>query len=260
MNNPTGPDATHLVEVVTTYVEMLTPDMLVPSPATDLDIIEAELPCPELNRFLYAAVGGHWYWVDRLGWRYDKWLDYVDCDTMHTCVGYVRGTPAGYFEAELQTDADVEIRSFGLLPQFLGRGYGGDLLTRAIRFAWRLGAGGCGCTRVVLTVRAVYKTTSPADSRSIERLVKSSACRALHPARGLTAATQVSPLLLAGNCPTQFHRGSSVQAKSSSVFNRFWSIAQSRSCRRPVHRAVARLAGSTNRGRATTVGQRASRR
>lgn len=140
MNNPTGPDATHLVEVVTTYVEMLTPDMLVPSPATDLDIIEAELPCPELNRFLYAAVGGHWYWVDRLGWRYDKWLDYVDCDTMHTCVGYVRGTPAGYFEAELQTDADVEIRSFGLLPQFIGRGYGGDLLTRAIRFAWQLGA------------------------------------------------------------------------------------------------------------------------
>lgn len=139
MNSTTGPDATRYVEVETTHVEMLSPDDLKPAPTTALTVIEAELPCPELNRFLYSAVGGRWYWVDRLDWTYAKWLDYLDCDTMHTCIGYVRGTPAGYFEAEQQADGDIEIRSFGLLPQFHGHGYGGDLLTRAVRFAWALG-------------------------------------------------------------------------------------------------------------------------
>ena len=104
-------------EVVTTFVEMLEPSRLRRSPRTQLEVIEAQEPSPELNRFLYSAVGGPWHWTVRLSWSYDEWMRYLDRDELRTWVGYFQGTPAGYFEMEV-IDDQVEICSFGLLPQF----------------------------------------------------------------------------------------------------------------------------------------------
>lgn len=42
----------------------------------------------------------------------------------------------GYFELLPHADLSVEIDSFGLLPWFIGRGFGGQLLTAAIERAW----------------------------------------------------------------------------------------------------------------------------
>ena len=130
---------TRTVEVVTTYLEILEPGQLRASPETVLTVMEAKIPLPELNRFLYTAVGGDWNWTDRLSWTYDRWKSYLDRDELRTFVGYYQGTPAGYYELE-QQGTDVEIRSFGLLGQFIGQGLGGDLLTRAVRQAWSIGA------------------------------------------------------------------------------------------------------------------------
>jgi GNAT superfamily N-acetyltransferase len=47
---------------------------------------------------------------------------------------------AGYFELEEHDDDSVEIAYFGLRPEFFGRGLGGELLTQAVREAWRTGA------------------------------------------------------------------------------------------------------------------------
>ncbi|MGQ9575439.1 MAG: GNAT family N-acetyltransferase [Thermoguttaceae bacterium] len=131
-----------LVNVTTYYLEMLSPEQLRPKlpRRSDLEIKQAEIPCPELNRFLYAAVGGDWYWIDRLGWTYRQWLEYLGRPELQTWVAYVAGTPAGYFELEVQTHGDVEIVSFGLLPQFIGQGLGGQLLTAAVERAWATGA------------------------------------------------------------------------------------------------------------------------
>lgn len=128
--------------VTTFYLEMTDPAALRPARATDdaLALVRAELPSPELSRFLYTAVGGDWYWTDRLGWPYARWLAYLARPELHTWVGYVAGTPAGYFELEQQPGGSVEIAYFGLLPQFVGRGLGGALLTAAIERAWQLGA------------------------------------------------------------------------------------------------------------------------
>jgi GNAT superfamily N-acetyltransferase len=51
----------------------------------------------------------------------------------------VAGAPAGYFELERHPDDSVEIAYFGLLPEFLGRGLGKHLLSRATEAAWALG-------------------------------------------------------------------------------------------------------------------------
>lgn len=135
-------EATIKTQVTTYYLEMTDPADLRPSQATgpELVIQQAEIACPELNRFLYTAVGGNWRWTFWLGHTHPQWRDFLNRPELETWVGYVRGTPAGYFELEKQPEENVEIVHFGLLPQFIGQGLGGRLLTRAIQRAWEMGA------------------------------------------------------------------------------------------------------------------------
>ena len=131
-----------ITEVTTYYLEMRNPDDFRPKRVTKegLAITRALIPSPELNRFLYTAVGCDWYWVDRLPWTYHQWQRWVDRSELQTWVAYVSGTPAGYFELESQDGGNVEIASLGLLPSFLGQGLGGHILTVAVETAWLMGA------------------------------------------------------------------------------------------------------------------------
>jgi GNAT superfamily N-acetyltransferase len=103
-------------------------------------LVRSEIPCPELNRFLYTAVGARWWWYSRLEWDYGRWLAYLDRPGLETWIAYVSGAPAGYFELERQEGDNVELAYFGLLPGFIGRGLGGPLLTAAVARAWDMGA------------------------------------------------------------------------------------------------------------------------
>lgn len=130
-----------LQTVTTWYLEQTDPTQLIrariPQPASL--ILQAQAPLPELNRFLYTAVGGDWHWIDRLGWSRARWLKHLDRAEVQTWVLYERGTPAGYVELEKQ-GADVEIGYFGLIPAFIGRGLGGHLLSVGIEKAWAMNA------------------------------------------------------------------------------------------------------------------------
>lgn len=130
------------VKVVTYHLEMTDPAELRPvAPLLEgLELKQARVPCPELNRFFYTAVGGDWYWIDRLGWTCEQWLRWVDRPELETWVAYLHGTPAGYFELEAQSGGNVEVAYFGLLPRFVGRGLGGWLLTAALERGWQRGA------------------------------------------------------------------------------------------------------------------------
>jgi GNAT superfamily N-acetyltransferase len=130
-----------IVEVGITYLEMTDSSQLKPKRADikGLEIRRAEVPLPEFNRFLYTAVGGDWYWIDRLGWTYQEWSEWVNRPDMHTWVAYIGGSPVGYFELE-KKGGDVEIAQFGLLPNFIGSGLGAHLLTESVEIAWDSGA------------------------------------------------------------------------------------------------------------------------
>lgn len=129
-------------EVTTYYLEMGSPEEMRPKQGAPEGflLMKAEIPSAELQRFLYRSVGGNWYWYEKAHWDYQQWLAYAQNPNLHTWVAYLRGTPAGYFQLELQAEGNVEIAYFGLLPQFSGMGLGGYLLTRALEEAWRLGA------------------------------------------------------------------------------------------------------------------------
>ena len=129
--------------VTTYYLETLHPaDLRRPARAApaELTLVQAKVPCPDLNRFLYTAVGRDWTWIDRLPWTREQWIHYLERPELETWVGYISGTPYGYFELERTADGSVEIAYFGLLPQFTGRGLGGHLLAAAIERGWGMGA------------------------------------------------------------------------------------------------------------------------
>lgn len=130
----------HSITVTTWSLEQTSPADLLPAaaPEGDVRIVRAEVPSPEFSRFLYASVGGDIRWVDRLGWTYAQWREYLDRPGVETWVALDRGTPAGYVELEPQHDGVVEIAYFGLLAAFRGRRIGGHLLAYGATRAWDL--------------------------------------------------------------------------------------------------------------------------
>src|ERR1700716_154302 len=109
---------------------------VVACPRADARVERAAIPSPELSRFLYTAVGGQWYWLDRLSWDYARWLEHLEPPAIDTWVLHVSGTPAGYMELEEQPDDNVELVYFGLLPRFTAQRLGGYLLSEGVERAW----------------------------------------------------------------------------------------------------------------------------
>jgi GNAT superfamily N-acetyltransferase len=124
--------------VTTTYLEMHSPDELRPKRCHDsrFRVDEATMPQWQFNQFLYFAVGEHWRWMEKRSWTEQQWRDYVESDRLRTFAAYYDGSPAGYFELRRDDEGGVQIEYFGLLPGFVGRGFGGALLTSALEVAW----------------------------------------------------------------------------------------------------------------------------
>jgi GNAT superfamily N-acetyltransferase len=129
-------------DMMITYLEMFDPGQLqakrCPEPA--LRIAECVLRQPDLCRFMYQWVGRDWHWKERLVWSDDQWAEYMANENTRMWMAYLQGSIAGYFELNRQDEEMVEIGYFGLLPECGGRGYGGYMLTEAIRLAWDWGA------------------------------------------------------------------------------------------------------------------------
>ncbi len=128
-----------LTEVTTWFLEMKDPAQLRPArpPRRAATLVQVEIPCPELNRFLNEVVGATWSWTDRLPWTLEQWQAWAE--RVETWIAYVSGTPAGYFELLRPSETEVNIAYFGLLPWAIGQGLGGWMLTRAIERCWALG-------------------------------------------------------------------------------------------------------------------------
>lgn len=124
------------------FLEMLDPAELRPPARVgpDVEVRRAGIPCVALNYYFYCTVGKPWSWTDRFRWTPEQWRDFVCDPRLETWVGYVEGTPAGYAEILREPDGNVSIESFGLIPQFVGQGIGGQFLSEVVRVAWDGGA------------------------------------------------------------------------------------------------------------------------
>jgi ribosomal protein S18 acetylase RimI-like enzyme len=123
------------------FLEMNDPGDLRPSrePGAPFELRRHEPPDPDLASSLYARVGHGWRWVDRLAWSREDWARHLANPAVSLWVLRDGEQPAGYFELATSPDASVEIAYFGLLPEHVGHGLGGYLLTAAVRRAFALG-------------------------------------------------------------------------------------------------------------------------
>lgn len=120
------------------YLETKSPSSLVgKNESKGLVLTECEIKQFQLNKFFYKFVGEDWNWTDKESWTDEKWKSYAENENLRTWIACYKGSPAGYYELLKQDGGDVEIAYLGLAPKFVGKGFGGYLLTHAIETAWK---------------------------------------------------------------------------------------------------------------------------
>jgi len=123
--------------LITTYLEMHSPEQLRRKHAdARFQVREQKELNWVLNRDMYFRVGEQWHWVDKRPWIDEQWKEYAALPELRTFAAHYDDALAGYFELRQDGEGGVEIAYFGLLPEFIGRGLGGALLTSAIEEAW----------------------------------------------------------------------------------------------------------------------------
>jgi GNAT superfamily N-acetyltransferase len=124
----------------TYYLQMNSPDDLVKTaPREGLCLRVVDPPDGAINERFYREVGQAWNWAACAEWTIPRWNEYLASNPVSTVVLVLDNEDIGYGEL-INRDGDVEILSFGLLENFLGRGLGGAALEMVVRYAWTLGA------------------------------------------------------------------------------------------------------------------------
>jgi len=120
------------------FLEMKKREQLKFKPCTDKDFIikECIIKNYKFNKFLYKYIGEKWKWNDKNSWSDAKWKSYAEANNLRTFVAYKFGIPAGYYELK-SVNSNVEIAYIGLEEKFIGKGYGGYLLSKAIQDSWQ---------------------------------------------------------------------------------------------------------------------------
>lgn len=133
------PDAEGKLEVTTTYLEMTAPpgESLPHPPAGQrVALMRAERPPVSFYRFLYNTIGEPWLWWERRALDDAALARVIQDDRIEIYVLYVDGVPAGYAELDRRRGDRININFFGIMPAYIGRGFGSYLLGAAIDIAW----------------------------------------------------------------------------------------------------------------------------
>ncbi len=127
-----------LLDDVITYLEMhqRPPMAPVPTPPGKLALMRADDCTLSFYRYLYETVGTPWLWYERRLLDDSALAALINKPTTAIFVLYVGGVPAGYFELDAAAGRETELSYFGLVPKFIGRGFGPFLLRAAIEQAW----------------------------------------------------------------------------------------------------------------------------
>ncbi|MEV0095399.1 GNAT family N-acetyltransferase [Streptomyces sp. NPDC050738] len=119
-----------------TYLEMTDPGELKPGRVVPSLALRREAGLSESARSVQARVGAAYGW--RSSTRSEQ--EWQELAHAHPNRQYwlieLAGETAGIAALEPQPGGVVEIRTFGLLPEYVGRGLGGHALTLALRQAW----------------------------------------------------------------------------------------------------------------------------
>jgi GNAT superfamily N-acetyltransferase len=144
------------VEETTTYLEMTAPSDLRPSRPVPAVTVEPTEPRAPLIVPVQVRIGEPYAWpsVFRTAQEWAERL--ADPLRQYWLIRY-HSELAGALDVLRHPEGEVEITTFGLVPEYVGRGVGGYALTVAVREAWNVEPLGAD------TVRRVWLHTSSLD-------------------------------------------------------------------------------------------------
>jgi len=121
-----------------TSLEMTSPNQLVVGrpPSRPLVMEELDPRAAPLLRSTYVRVFEHLASGGRIDWSAEQWHDELSRPGVTAWVGRVDEEVAGLLELDVEPDGEVGIVVFGLVAEFVGRGFGGAFLTLATELAW----------------------------------------------------------------------------------------------------------------------------
>jgi len=121
-----------------TYVEMTAPSQLIPAaPVPGLTLEPADHGSPFIPGIL-ARIGAAYKWesASRTEQEWVAW--FAEHPDRTFWLLSLEGEPAGMVTCDLHPGDEAEIVTFGLLPEFVGKGLGGFALTLGVQQAWAL--------------------------------------------------------------------------------------------------------------------------
>jgi RimJ/RimL family protein N-acetyltransferase len=148
-----------VVDEIVIYLQMTSPGQLVPgrappAPVEAEEVGPAEAPAA---RATYAGIGASLGWAGRMDWSDAQWEQELLRPRGRAWIARVDDQVAGFVELEAEPNGDVGIVVFGLVPEFVGMGFGAAFLTLATRFAWTV------MSSAGRTTRRVWVQTSSDD-------------------------------------------------------------------------------------------------
>jgi GNAT superfamily N-acetyltransferase len=121
---------------VLTYLQMISLDELrpAPKPPVVLEVREVDRSSPLIRRTT-VGIGRAHHWPSQ-GWNDQRWQTYLRRPHLRHWVAFIDGTPAGLLCLDVPPGGEVEVDTFGLLPDHIGQGLGSHFLTVGVRLAW----------------------------------------------------------------------------------------------------------------------------
>lgn len=89
----------------------------------------------ETYRKLYFGVGEKWHWLDRMVMPDEELASLINAPNNEIFLFSINGMTAGFAEF-VKEEKFTEIAYFGLLPDFVGKGWGHYFLQLVIQQAW----------------------------------------------------------------------------------------------------------------------------
>jgi GNAT superfamily N-acetyltransferase len=131
-------------EETLTSLEMTARDQLLPGrpPPAPLELRQVGPAMLSAVGAVWNRIGAPYGWTGRSTWSVAQWQQELARPGVKAWIALVEKEVAGFVELEAEPDGDVGITYFGLVPEFVGRGFGGALLTLATELAWSLTAPG----------------------------------------------------------------------------------------------------------------------
>ena len=118
-----------------TFLEMYEPKAAPsPLPGAYFELLTKPVSVDEYRNYYYG-VGEKYFWLDRMVMPDEELAEKINADNVEIYVFYVDNKAAGYIEFIIE-EKYVEILYFGLLPAFVGKGFGKYFLQWVIAKAW----------------------------------------------------------------------------------------------------------------------------